>query len=296
MKGTKGSFKGIYPAAITPFDESEEVDISRLEDFLDFLIEGGVHGIYLLGTNGEAPLLTMEEKKRVIESAVDHVGGRVPVIAGTMCNDTKGTIELVRYAEDKGADAVHVIVPYFFPSPKRSLVKHFKSISENIDLPIFIYSIPQRTGNRLDIETLKTLSEIDKVVGFKDSSGDLESFYSASVDTRDLISFGGNDSLIYSYLSLGGDGAVTAVGNVFPELVSSIYEHHQRGDHIRAKELQDKVLHITQALKKGPYLSGVKAALKLRGMDFGDVRSPLLPFSRGEMKKLKADLERLNML
>ncbi|MGM0405970.1 MAG: 4-hydroxy-tetrahydrodipicolinate synthase [Thermoplasmatota archaeon] len=289
-------FEGIYPAAITPFDKDENIDESKLIDFLDFLIDGGVHGIYLLGTNGEAPLLDMEEKKRAIELAVEHVDGRVPIIAGTMCNSTKKTIELSRWAEEKGADGVHVIIPYYFPSPRKSLVKHFKNISKEISLPIFIYSIPQRTGNDLDMETLKELSKIDNVSALKDSSGDLAFFYAAVEEIKGLQLFGGNDSLIYSYLTMGGNGAVTAAGNVFPELVSSIYDHFVKGDFQKAKEAQDKVLRISNAMKKGPYLSGVKEALKLRGLDFGEVRKPLESFSQEKITLLKKELNDLGLL
>ncbi|MFO7791652.1 MAG: 4-hydroxy-tetrahydrodipicolinate synthase [Candidatus Saliniplasma sp.] len=289
-------FEGIYPAAITPFDEYENLDESKLIDFLDFLIDGGVHGIYLLGTNGEAPLLDMDEKKRVIELAVEHIDGEIPVVAGTMCNSTKKTIELSRYAEKKGADAVHIIIPYYFPSTRTSLVKHFKDISKEISLPVFIYSIPQRTGNDLELGTLKELSKVDNVVAVKDSSGDLDFFYSCIEEFEDLHFFGGNDSLIFSYLTLGGSGAVTAAGNVYPELVSSIYDHFVNGDFKKAKEAQDKVLRISNVMKKGPYLSGVKAALKVRGLDFGEVRRPLVPFSSEEMELLKEELKVLELL
>lgn len=296
MHKMMNQFEGIYPAAITPFDKDENLDEPKLIDFLDFLIDGGIHGIYLLGTNGEAPLLDLEEKKRVIELAVEHIDGKIPIIAGTMCNSTKKTIELSRWSEKKGADGVHVIVPYYFPSPSKSLVKHFKDIAKEISLPIFIYSIPQRTGNDLDMETLKEISKIDNVAALKDSSGDLAFFYSAVEEINDLQFFGGNDSLIYSYLTMGGSGAVTAAGNAFPELVSSIYDHFVKGDLQKAKEAQDKVLRISDAMKKGPYLSGVKEALKLRGLDFGEVRKPLEPFSQEEITLLKKELNELDLL
>lgn len=289
-------FEGIFPAAITPFDEDENLDESKLTEFLDFLIEGDVHGIFLLGTNGEAPLLDMAEKKKVIGTAVEHVDGKVPIIAGTMCNSTEKTIELSRYAEKKGSDAVHVILPYYFPCPHNPLVQHFKDISDEVDIPIFVYSIPQRTGNDLDIETLKELSKIENVTALKDSSGDLAFFYSVVEEIDDFQFFGGNDSLIYSYLTSGGDGAITAAGNVFPELVSSIYDDFVKGDLQKAKEAQNAVLRISNVLKKGPYLSGVKAALKLRGLDFGEVRKPLQPFSQDEITLLREELKDLGLL
>lgn len=296
MSKSQNRFEGIFPAAITPFDENEDIDESKLTEFLDFLIDRGVHGIYLLGTNGEAPLLDIEEKKKVIDISIEHVNGKVPIVAGTMCNSTKKTIEVASWAEKKGADAVHIVIPYYFPSPHKVVLNHFERISKEIDLPIFVYSIPQRTGNELTMRTLKALSDIDNVVALKDSSGDIEFFYRCLHEIDELCLFGGNDSLINTYLTLGGDGSVTAVGNAFPELVSSIYDQHIEGKIEDVSLAQDKVLKIKNMLRKGPYLSGIKAALKVRGYDFGEVRKPLKPYSDYQMKELKKSLDDLGLL
>ncbi|MEF8832057.1 MAG: 4-hydroxy-tetrahydrodipicolinate synthase [Candidatus Thermoplasmatota archaeon] len=294
------SFEGIFPAVITPFDDSSEIDEQRMGDFIDYVIEGGVHGIYLLGTNGEAPLLTLNEKKRIIGAAMRKVNGRVPVIAGTMCNSTKKTLELSRYAEKKGADAVHAIVPYYYPVTEGSLKEHIEQIADEIDIPIFLYSIPQFTGNEIKTSTVSKLVDIKDLIGLKDSSSDVEWFYQTLEKVRkkreDFVLFGGNDSLIYTYLTLGGDGAVTAIGNAFPSLVVDIYEKFKAGNFEEAKKKQRRVLEIKNIFDHYPTMSAVKGALKVKGRDYGDLRKPLYSLDKSELKSLEEGLKKIDVI
>lgn len=294
------TFKGIFPAVITPFDKGEKIDEKRMIDFINYMVEGGVHGIYLLGTNGEAPLLTLEEKKKIIDLTIKTVDGEVPVIAGTMCNSTKKTLYLSKYAEEKGADAVHVIVPYYYPVETRALKKHIEEIANEIKIPIFLYSIPQFTGNEIKSSTFSELAEIKDLVGLKDSSGDIELFYNTLLKVRkkrdDFVFFGGNDSLVLTYLTLGGDGAVTAIGNAFPELFVDIFEKFKTEDLEAAKRKQRKVLEIKNVFKKYPTMSAVKGTLKIKGQDYGDLRKPLHSLDRGELKNLEEELKKIDVI
>ncbi|MBS3789579.1 MAG: dihydrodipicolinate synthase family protein [Candidatus Thermoplasmatota archaeon] len=293
-------FEGIFPAVITPFGKDGGIDEQRMREFIDYVLESGVHGIYLLGTNGEAPLLTFKEKKKIIDIAVEKVNSRVPVIAGTMCNSTIKTIKLSKYAEEKGADAVHVIVPYYYPVREIALKEHIEEVSDKIEIPVFLYSIPQFTGYEIDTSTVSKLAEVKNLAGLKDSSGDIELFYDTLVEIRkkreDFIFFGGNDSLIFTYLSLGGDGAVTAVGNVFPKLVVDIYERYRAGDLKGAKQKQRKLLKIKNIFKNYPTMSAVKGALKVIGEDYGDLRKPLNSLNRKELNGLKKELKKINAI
>jgi len=299
MKENK-RFKGVFPAVITTFDRDGKVDEKRTGDFIDHVVERGVHGIYLLGTNGEAPLLTFNEKKKIIDAAMRRVEGRVPVIAGTMCNSTKKTIKLSKYAEEKGADAVHVIVPYYYPVEEFALKKHIDQISDETDIPIFLYSIPQFTGNELKDSTLIELVKNRNLIGLKDSSGDIEWFYRTLSEVKnrreDFVFFGGNDSLIFSYLSLGGDGVVTAVGNAFPKLVVDIYNKYKRENIEGAKEKQRIVLEIKNIFENYPPMSAVKGALKVKGYDFGDLRRPLYSLDRRELNDLEEELKKIDSI
>ncbi|EHR77840.1 dihydrodipicolinate synthase [Thermococcus litoralis DSM 5473] len=293
-------FEGIFSPSITPFTREEEVDSSKLTEYLDFLIKGGIHGLFLLGTNGEGPLLTFEEKKEVIRTAVEHVNGKIPVIAGTGCPSTKETVELSKYAEKVGADAVHVVTPYYYPLTQNGVIKHYRKVAESIELPIIIYYIPERTGVKIDVSTLLKLAGIPNIVGVKDSSKDVIWAYNAITlvkeERSDFVLFGGSDALIFTHLILGADGVVSAVSNVFPEIVVELYHEIKKKNLGRAKELQDKVLKIRQALKKCPYLAGVKAALQLRGLDFGEVRSPLEFPDKEKMHELERALRKVGVL
>lgn len=293
-------FEGIFSPAITPFTKDDEIDEENLMRYLDFLIKHGVHGLFMLGTNGEGPLLTFEEKKKVIKTTVEYMSGKVPIIVGTGCVSTKESIELSKYAEKVGADAIHVVTPYYYPMSQQGLIKHYTKIAESVELPVVIYYIPDRTGVKMDVSTLAKLAEIDNIIGIKDSSKNVSWFYNALITVRekreDFLFFGGSDALIYTHLSLGGNGAVSAVANVFPEIVVELYEEFRAGNYDRAKKLQEKVLRIRQVLKKGPYMAGVKGALKLRGMDFGELRSPLQSLNEGKLEKLKEDLKKIGVL
>lgn len=292
--------EGIFPPVITPFTDGADVDEEKLRGYLDFLIKQGVHGLFILGTNGEGPLLTSEEKKRIIKITVEHVDGRIPVIAGTGCISTKESIELSKFAEKIGADAIHVVTPYYYPISQQGLTKHYSKIAESVELPVIIYYIPDRTGVKMDISTLVKLAEISNIIGIKDSSKDVSWFYNAIITVKekrkDFVFLGGSDALIYTHLSLGANGAVSAVANVFPDIVVRLYEEFKKGNYERAKKFQDKVLRIRQALKKYPYLAGVKGALKLRGIDLGEPRSPLVVLSEKDFGKLKQELKEIGVI
>jgi 4-hydroxy-tetrahydrodipicolinate synthase/2-dehydro-3-deoxy-phosphogluconate/2-dehydro-3-deoxy-6-phosphogalactonate aldolase len=152
----------------------------------------------------------------------------------------------------------------------------------------------------MNLDTLMQLAEIENIVGIKDSSKDITWFYNAVITVRerrdDFAFFGGSDALIYTHLSLGGNGVVSAVANAFPEIVIELYEEFKKGNYESAKKVQDKVLRIRQALKNGPYMAGVKGALKLRGMDFLEPRSPLQSLDEEELKRLEEDLRKIGVL
>ena len=288
------NFKGVFPPAITPFNSTGDVNESSLLDFLDFLVGKGVHGIFLLGTNGEAPLLSFEEKKKIMRVAVEHIGGKIPIIAGVGATNTRESIELAKFAERVGADAIHAITPYYYPVDSKGLLKHYEKIARNVELPLFIYYFPQRTGIKITKEDFIQLLKIENVVGMKDSSQDVAWFYEIVKETKKGFSFFcGSDTLIYTYFHLGAEGVVSMVSNVFPELVVQLFNKFQEGEYEEAKKLQDKIVEIRSAIEDGPYMSGVKAALKLRGIDAGEPRSPLRAFGKEEMDRLKRRLHPL---
>lgn len=287
--------KGIVPPTFTIFHNDESLDLKRTRAHLQFLIERGVHGIFVLGTNGEMPLLTLEEKLEVIEATVDEVRGRVPILVGVGCPGTRETVILAEYAQRVGATAIVVITPYFFPLTVKGIIGHYKSVAESVDLPILIYHNPQFTGYRLSLETLLQLSEIPNIQGIKDSSGDVSWLFKLRRAFPHWVILHGIDAIIYPSLMLGLDGSVSGVANVFPEVVVALYNAIVQKDHEKAKCLQAKIAYLEEITYRGPFLAGIKAALAWRGFPAGWPRSPLVKLSEDEQRQLWQELDGLGL-
>jgi len=289
--------RGIIPAMVTPLDGNEEIDEAGVREIINYLIESGVHGIFVCGSQGESCSLSDDEKRRIIEIAVDEVNGRVPVYAGTGAVTTKETIKLSRYAVDVGADAVTIVTPYFIRPSQDELYMHYKRIAESVDGPILIYNNPGRTNVNLEAETVKKLAEIDNIVGIKDSSGDLTLTAQYIMECpAEFAVLAGRDSLILATLLYGGRGAVAATANVAPRLVVGIYESFTRGDIEKARELQFKLLPLRFAFNLGTFPVVVKEAMSLLGRPAGPARSPVSSLPEERKTKLKLLLEELGLI
>ncbi len=289
--------KGIIPAMVTPLDQDEKLDESGIREVINYLIDSGVHGIFVCGSQGESYALSEDERKRVVEIAVDEVNGRVPVYAGTGAVTTKATIELSRYAMDAGADAVTVVTPYFIRPSQDELYMHYKRVAESVDIPVMIYNNPGRTNVNLEAETVKRLAEIDNIVGIKDSSGDLTLTAQYIMECPDDFAvLAGRDSLILATLLYGGKGAVAATANVAPRLVVGIYENFIKGDLEKARELQFKLLPLRLAFSLGTFPVVVKEAMNLLGKPSGPAKGPVSYLPEEKRAKLKSLLEELDLL
>jgi 4-hydroxy-tetrahydrodipicolinate synthase len=282
---------------VTPLTEDEAVDEEGLREVINYLIDSGVHGVFVCGSQGESYALKEEEKRRVIKIAVDEVNGRVPVYAGTGAVTTRATIELSRYAADAGADAVTVVTPYFIRPSQDELYMHYRQVAEAVECPVVIYNNPGRTGVNLEAETVKKLAEIENIVGIKDSSGDLTLTAQYIMECpEEFAVLAGRDSLILATLLYGGKGAVAATANVAPKIVVGIYESFIRGDLEKARELQFKLLPLRLAFSLGTFPVVVKEAMNLLGKPSGPARSPVSHLPEEKREKLKAILENLGLL
>ncbi|MFC6716647.1 dihydrodipicolinate synthase family protein [Natrialbaceae archaeon GCM10025810] len=291
------SLRGVVPPTVTAFHEDESVDYETTAEHARFVVDGGVHGVFPLGTNGEFALLTGDERRGVVEAVVDEIDGDVPVIAGVGAPSTHETIAHAEHAESVGADGIVVVTPYYYPVDHRAAVDHYRRVADAVDLPVYIYHIPSKTGNALSLETLADLAAIENVVGCKDSSKDVP-WLAQAVDAHpDLTFLAGSDSLVFASLEIGCSGVVSAVANVFPELVVDLYEAYDDGDEERARDLQSLVFDVRDAFKTGgAYMSGVKTALRLRGFDAGPLRSPLRLKDEESTEELRERLEELDVL
>lgn len=289
---------GIIPPIITPMQANEDLDLPRLRWFIDYQLEQGVHGIFVLGTNSEFYALDEREKQEVIATAVAHVRGRAPVFAGTGAETTREAVRLTRMAEREGVDGVSVITPYFVFPTQQEIYDHYRRVAENTKLPVVLYNNPNTCGGlKIDVDTVARLAEIPNVLGIKDSSGDLQNTneYIRVVPERFAV-LQGRDTLIYQSLIWGARGAVPASANVAPALCAEIYNAFRRGDHEAAKAAQRRLNPARMSLTLGTAPSGPKAALALLGMPVGPCRAPVGPLAPEKLAKMRAALEESGLL
>ncbi|MGC8972410.1 MAG: dihydrodipicolinate synthase family protein [bacterium] len=290
--------KGIIPAVVTPF-KGDNVDFAAFEKLLSFLIDKGVNGLFVAGTNGEGPLLSKEEKTLLFKSAVEIARYRVPVIAQIGEITTKDTIEVGKSAVESGVSAVAIVSPYYFKLEDSALKRHFVSVAHALKpIPVYLYNLPGNTGNTVKPSLAKAImEESDNVRGIKDSSKDLQTLedfiYGLGVD-KDVIV--GTDSLILPALIMGAKGAISALANPLPELCVGLYSDFLSGKLDSAKEKQYKLNYIRTLTKQFSSISALKVMLRLRGIDVGNVRAPLGEINLEQEGVLKKILEELKFI
>lgn len=275
MKQTE--IKGIIPAILTPMNPDESVNLDVLREQIERLLAGGVHGVFPFGTNGEGYILSKREKCEILEAVVDQVKGRVPVYAGTGCISTADTVYMSVQAQKLGADVLSIITPSFALASQKELYHHYVEVARHVDIPIVLYNIPARTGNRLLPETVAKLAkDVDVIVGAKDSSGDWDNLLAYINMTRDLDFniLSGNDSLILPALKAGGAGGIAGCANVYPHVLASIYDLYQAGRLEEAQAAQDSIASLRAVFKYGNPNTVVKKAVSLLGYPVGDCRRP----------------------
>lgn len=282
--------KGIIAPIITPMNKDESIHLDEFRHQVDRLIENGIHGIFVFGTNGESYILSEEEKLEVIKVAVEQVAGRVPVYAGTGLNGTKETIRFSLRAKELGVDALSIITPGFAAASQDELYEHFKEVAENVDLPIILYNIPARTGNSIAPRTVGKLSHIPNIVGIKDSSGNFDTILQYIEQTRDVENFvvlSGNDSLILWTLLAGGAGAIAACSNVYPYTMAQIYEQFLAGDVEKSRQYQDSIRSFRDCFRFGNPNTIVKYGVAELGFPVGKARAPFNKLSDEGIQALR---------
>lgn len=295
----KLNLKGIIPAVLTPYDSKHQIDEQSLRHYIDFLIANRVHGLFIAGTNGEGPLLKMNEKKDLIRIVIEQTARRIPVIAQTGGISTEETVELTEYAQEAGVDAVGIVAPWFFPHDNESLFTHFGTVAERVpDLPIYLYNIPSNAKNDIKPVLVKKLADhYPNIQGVKDSSKDLDRLCEyLDLMGKDFTVVIGTDSMVVPAMFMGATGVVSAVGDVFPEIMVQMYEAFMAGQYQEAIRLQFLVINIRKALKIGPYITPYKAALGLRGIPFAGIKPPFRLPTEEEVGAMKLELERLGVL
>ena len=291
--------KGIIPAMVTPIDAVGRINESAVRKLTNHLIDGGVHGLFPVGSQREFFALTFEQKKETIRIVVDETRGRVPVYAGTGAVTTREAIETTKMAQDWGVSAVSVITPYFLVPSQKELIAHYTAIAKACpDLPILLYSNPERTQVPFPTATVLELAAVDNIVGIKDSSGDmsLTGEYIRLTRGMNFHVLMGRDTLIYAALCYGAAGSICATGNVDPRVPVEIYEAFLVGDHKRALDAQFRLAPLRIAFGLGTFPGVIKEALTMMGIDAGPAILPVGPLTPENREKLRKVLAEMGML
>jgi 4-hydroxy-tetrahydrodipicolinate synthase len=285
-------FEGIIVPHITPFTETGEINLEALRTCIRFWVENGVDGLMPCGSNGEAPYLAIDERRKIISTVLEEAKKGVTVVAGTGAPSTWETIRLTKEAADLGVDAALVVTPYYFKPSNRELTAHYKAVLEAVDLPIILYSVPKFTGYALEPALIAQLAkEYSNVAGVKDSSGNIATIKETISLIGDKISvLAGTADVMLPTLTIGGKGAVIAIANAFPKLCVSLYKAYKKGNQREAAELQKTINHINEVLvKRFNQLSAIKEAMQMLGLPAGYPRKPALPLdetAKAEVKRL----------
>ena len=295
--------RGVICPTVTPLKPSGDINPDLIGPLVDWLIEAGVSGIYPLGSTGEGPLFSADERKAVAAATVEAVAGRVPVIVHTGAMTTDEAIELTRHARDIGADAASVITPWYYQHSEEALEAHYRALLEAVaGFPVYLYNLPKFANNNLSAALVTRLARAyENCVGLKDSSGDLLTMCAVNhlQDGRFNTAIG-PDNLILAGLALGLDCSVSGNSNHFPEIVTGIHQAFQAGDLAKAQRLQKRLKAVSDVVGGAGWLSAVKGIMAARGLPVGGVRPPMLGASDeairaclAQLRALKVDLSRV---
>ena len=291
--------KGIIPAMITPLTGDGKFNEKATRKLINYLISGGVHGLFIVGTTGEFYGMTPEEKKEVFQVVVDENKGRVAIYAGTNGITTRESVELTQLAEECKVDAVSVLTPMFITPNQEQLIKHYTTIANNTSLPVVLYNNPPKTGVNLTAATVVKLAQVPNIVSIKDSSGDLTltADYIRLTQGRDDFSvMVGRDTLIYGALCYGAVGSIASCANVAPRLCVDIYEKYMAGDLKGALEAQFNLAPLRSAFTIGTFPAVIKESLTLLGIEAGPCMEPVGPMTHEEREKLRKVLIEMGLL
>lgn len=272
-------FKGCGTALVTPFTD-DGINFEELRKLIDFQILEGVDSLIICGTTGESSTMSLEERKSVIEFSIKIANNRVPIIAGTGGNNTKEVINLSKFAEKAGADALLLVTPYYNKTTQKGLVSHYSKIAESVDIPIILYNVPSRTGVNIEPKTCLELSKIPNIVAIKEASGNISQVAKiANLCKDDLYIYSGNDDQILPILSLGGLGVISVLSNIYPRFVHNMVMDYLTGNWQKATASQIYAIPLINALFSEVNPIPVKYALNRIGFNCGKPRLPLIELS-----------------
>jgi 4-hydroxy-tetrahydrodipicolinate synthase len=294
--------EGTIVAMVTPFTPDDQVDESGMRENINYLLERGVNGLLAAGTTGESATITHQEQKKMMEILVDEAKGKVAAVAGAGSNSSKEALDLVKFAEDVGADYALVITPYYNKPQPHGLYEHYKMLNESTNIPIIVYNVPSRTGTDIDVETISKVAQLDNIVGIKEANPDLDKV-SQTIQRisqlgleNDFQIISGNDNLTLPMISQGCVGVISVVANVDPARMSQMVNKALKEDFAGAKVLHYKLYNLMKVLFIESNPVPAKTALNMMGRPAGHVRMPLAAMKEESQKTLKKVLLELQLI
>ena len=293
MSKQQTTFAGAFTAMVSPFREGK-LDESRLRDQIEYQIKAGIDGLVPVGTTGESPTLDFPEHERVIELTVDAVRGRVAVIAGTGANATTEALELHSFAKKVGATACLSVNPYYNKPSQEGLYRHFMTLADRVDLPIVLYNIPGRTGITMTPQTVERLNRHPNIVAIKEATGSLD-MASEIMSLCDITVLSGDDSLTLPLMSIGATGIVSVASNLLPRDIKAMTKLALAGNFAEARQIHHRLFPLIKTLFLDGNPAGIKYAMKLAGLDSGELRLPLWEANDATKKAIEEQMRKLDV-
>ncbi len=289
-------FGRVLTAMVTPFDAAGKVAIDKAQALAAHLVANGSDGLVVTGTTGESPTLSQAEKLQMYRAVVEAVGGKAAVIAGTGSNSTASTLELSREAEKLGVDGIMLVVPYYNKPNQEGMYQHFKTVAEQVKLPVILYNVPGRTSANLLPATVGRLAQIDNIVAIKEASGDMDqpSELMRSIPEGFRV-YCGDDSLTLPMLALGAHGVISVVSHIAGPQIQAMTQSFLNGDRQKARELHLRLFPLFKAMFVTTNPVPVKQALNLQGHQVGPTRLPLVDASAAELEHIENALKQFGL-
>lgn len=288
---------GSIVAIVTPMHEDGSLDLNALKNLIDFHVQEGSDALVVVGTTGESPTVDVEEHCQLIKTTVDHAAGRIPVIAGTGANSTAEAIELTRFAKEAGADMALSVVPYYNKPTQEGLYRHFKTISEAVDLPILLYNVPGRTVADMSNDTILRLAEVPGIVGVKDATGNFDRACDLIARApKGFALYSGDDMTCVSTIMMGFHGNISVTANVVPRLMHEMCVAAAEGNVAKAREIQFKLLGLHRDLFCEANPIPVKWAVHKLGLIPNGIRLPLTTLSEAGQQRVLAAMRQAGLI
>ncbi|WP_437202828.1 dihydrodipicolinate synthase family protein [Planctomicrobium sp. SH664] len=291
---TAPRFRGIVPPLVTPLCERDQLDLQGLDRLLDHQLQGGVHGLFMLGTTGEAPSLSYQLRRELITRVCRRIAGRIPVLVGITDTSFVESVHLAKHAADAGADALVLTAPYYFPAGQTELLGYVQRLVAELPLPLMLYNMPGLTKIWFEVDTVRKLADIDQVVGIKDSSGDID-YFRALLELRaqrpDWSFLIGQEAMLSTAIELGGQGAVAGGANVIPALFVECYQAAVAGNVERVRKLNQTIGEFQKIYEIGKYgsrfIKATKCALSVLSICDDFMAEPFNRFHPADREKVQ---------